>query len=322
MRVFVVGGGVIGSLFAAHLARVSEVWVLTRREGHAEALNRDGLRVSGKSEFVAELSATANPEELPPFELAIVCTKATDLDSAIARMARSIPPSAVMMTTQNGLGAETIIQRHGSWEIIAGVTFMSGIRHSDTYVEYELDTPTWIGPGEPAPSWETVVEVAELIEKAGLKVQAMEDVRPAQWSKLIFNATVNVVSALTELSHNRHFREEDQLWSLGHLVHELMEEGKQVADAAGIALYEDPWEMNLHAVRRGETDSGAYRHLPSMLEDVLARRPTEVDFITGELVKTGIRYGVSTPLHLALYRLIKAKESAWVEKSSPTLSLA
>jgi len=319
MRVCVVGGGVIGSLFAAHLARVSEVWVLTRRESHAEALNKEGLRISGKSEFVAKLNATANPKELPPFELAIVCTKATDLDDAIAGLADSVPPDAVVMTTQNGLGAEAIIQRHGPWKIIAGVTFMSGIRHSDTYVEYELDTPTWIGPGEPAPSWETVVKVADLIEQAGLKVQAMKDVRPAQWSKLIFNATVNVVSALTELSHNHHFREEDHLWSLGHLVHGLMEEGMQVARAAGITLYEDPWEMNLHAVRRGETDSGAYRHLPSMLEDVLARRPTEVDFITGELVRTGIRHGVQTPLHLALYRLIKAKESAWVDQS-PTVS--
>jgi 2-dehydropantoate 2-reductase len=91
----------------------------------------------------------------------------------------------------------------------------------------------------------------------------------------------------------------------------LVDEGKRVAMGAGIELYEDPWEMNLHAVGRGETSDGAYRHNPSMLDDVLARRPTEIDFITGQLVQAGIRYGVEVPLHLALYQLVKAKESAW-----------
>ena len=51
-----------------------------------------------------------------------------------------------MMTVQNGIGSEEVVQRHGDWPIVSGVTFMSGTRHSDTHVEYELDTPTWLGP--------------------------------------------------------------------------------------------------------------------------------------------------------------------------------
>src|SRR6266516_2701914 len=69
-------------------------------------------------------------------------------------------------------------------------------------------------------------------------------VRPAQWSKLIFNSSVNAVAALAELPHSFHFAEEGQFSDLGHLLHALIEEGKRVAEAAGVKLYEDPWEMN------------------------------------------------------------------------------
>jgi len=310
MRICVVGAGAIGSLFAGHLGRTSEVWILTRREEQARELEAEGLRVSGKSEFITPVRATADSASLPVFDLAIVCTKATDLDEAMSHLA-GLSPEAVIMTTQNGLGAEEIVRRHGSWPVISAVTFMSGTRHSDSHVEYELDAPTWLGPGEQGPSRDTAFAVAELLVDSGLHAQAMDDVRPAQWSKLIFNATVNSISALTELPHDHHFREQDELWSLGNLVLRLVDEGKRVAKGAGIELYEDPWEMNLHAVGRGETSDGAYRHNPSMLDDVLTRRPTEIDFITGQLVQAGIRYGVEVPLHLALYQLVKAKESAW-----------
>ena len=83
---------------------------------------------------------------------------------------------------------------------------MSGTRHSDTHVEYILDTETWLGPYGDTP-FELVEEVAGLIVASGLKARAFADLRPAQWSKLIFNATVNAVAALTGLPHDRHFAE-------------------------------------------------------------------------------------------------------------------
>ena len=308
-RIAVVGAGAIGSLFAAHLARVAEVHILVRRQAHADAINENGLRISGKADFVARPHATSDARTLPPCDLLVLSTKATDLDEAMLPL-EGHDAGAVVMTTQNGLGAEEIVGRHGPWRVISGVTFMSGIRHRDDHVEYELDAPTWIGPGEHAPApWPLVQDVARLVEAAGLHIEAMADVRPAKWSKLIFNATVNGVAALTGLPHDHHFGEEAQLADLGHLVHELMEEGKNVAASIGVELYEDPWEMNLQAIKRGETAAGSYRHYPSMLEDVLAKRRTEVDFITGQLVRAGLRGGVDVSLHLALYRLIRGKEA-------------
>ena len=162
MRTCVVGAGSIGSLLAAHLATVTDVVVLTRRAEHARALNSEGLRVSGRHDFTARVTAAADARDLPEFDL-------------------------------------------------------------------------------------------------------------------------------------------------GNLVYGLVEEGKQVADASGVELHEDPWEMNVLATRRGS------RHYPSMLEDVEARRPTEVELINGALVREAERCGVSVPLQTALYRLVKAREASYSE---------
>jgi 2-dehydropantoate 2-reductase len=308
-RVCVVGGGVIGSLYAAHLARQVEVWVLARREEQARALNEEGLRVSGKSELVGSVRATTDPRELPDFQLGILATKATELDAAAAALAGRFE-GATIMTIQNGLGAEEIVQAHGAWPVISAVTFMSGFRHSDAHVEYELDTETWLGPY--TAGYEQVEAVHDLLVESGLRARAFRDLRPAQWSKLIFNATINSVAAVTDLPHVGQFAACDGPADLGNLIRDLMDEGKTVAAAAGVELHEDPWEMNVLAVRRGETEAahGTYAHVPSMLADIRAGRPTEVDFITGALVREGERLGVPVPLQTALYRLVKAREAA------------
>ena len=310
-RVCVVGAGVIGSLYAGHLASVAEVSVLCRREEQARALG-DGLRISGKSDLRAQVTATTDAAALPDFDLGIVATKATDVGDAAGRLAGRFP-GATMMTIQNGLGAEEIVREHGSWPLISAVTFMSGVRHGDAHVEYELDTETWLGPYGGTTTYEQVQEVEGLLRSAGLRARAFPDLRPAQWSKLIFNATVNPTAALTDLPHVSQFAAVDRPSDLGHLVRDLVDEGKRVAEAAGVELHEDPWEMNVEAVRRGETEaaSGTYAHNPSMLEDVRAHRRTEVDFITGALVREAERLGVPVPLHTAMLRLIKARESGW-----------
>jgi 2-dehydropantoate 2-reductase len=217
------------------------------------------------------------------------------------------------MTIQTGLGAEEIVRAHGGWPLVSAVTFMSGVRHGDTHVEYELDTETWLGPYAATTTFERVQAIERLLVDAGLRARAFADLRPAQWSKLIFNATVNTVAALTGLPHVAAFAAVSGSTDLGHLVCGLMDEGKRVAAAAGVDLHEDPWEMNVLAVKRGETEQahGAYAHVPSMLEDVNSQRRTEVDFITGALVREAERLGVPVPLHEAMYRLVRAKETSW-----------
>jgi len=305
-RVCIVGCGAIGSLYAVHLARVVEVWAFVRREEHALALKRDGLRVSGKHEFHVSLKATSRREEIPDCDLAIVATKARQVEESFAPVGHHFNHGAVL-SAQNGLGSEELIAEHTSGQIIRGTTFMSGTRHSDTHVQYELDTATWMGPFEPRHTpFAVVKEAAELIVAGGLRAEALPDARPAQWSKLIFNASVNAVSALTGLPHSPHFADETRPASLGHLLHDLIDEGKRVAEAAGVRLHEDPWAMNKIGAMTN--------HPPSMLYDARHQLPTEVDFLSGAIAREALRAGVSAPLHTAVYQLIKGKEASWTYK--------
>jgi 2-dehydropantoate 2-reductase len=302
-RVCIIGCGSIGSLYAAHLAKVTEVSAFVRRPEHAEALNRDGLTVSGTHQFHSKLHASHDPGRLPEFDLGIVSSKATQTAGAVRPVAHLFKNGAIL-SAQNGLGGEEIIADLTKTFVIRGTTFMSGTRHSDTHVQYELDTATWMGPFEPTNTpFAIVQEAAELLVSSGLKAVALQDARPAQWSKLIFNASVNAVSALTELPHSYHFAAETGFADLGQLLHALIDEGKQVASGLGIQLHEDPWEMNKIGA---QTD-----HPPSMLYDVRHKLKTEVDFLGGAIARQAQRAGIPAPLHTALYRLIKGKEASW-----------
>jgi 2-dehydropantoate 2-reductase len=302
-RVCIIGCGAIGSLYAAHLAGVAEVWALVRRPEHARALNQHGIRVSGVHDITARIKAETDPERLPPCTLGIVATKATQTEGGFAQVGHLFDHGAVI-SAQNGLGSEEILAQYTKGYVIRATTFMSGARHSDTHVQYELDTATWLGPFEPTHTpFELVQRAADLIVAGGLKAEAMRDARPAQWSKLIFNASVNGVSALTELPHSREFAVEDNFSDLGHLLHELIAEGGRVAAAAGVELHDDPWKMNEIGA---QTD-----HPTSMLYDVQHRLSTEVEFLSGAIAREAQRLGIPAPLHTALYRLIKGKEASW-----------
>jgi 2-dehydropantoate 2-reductase len=299
--VCVIGAGAIGSLIAAHLARIASVSILVRRAEHARSLQERGLRVSGLAEFTSAIQvATTSPTELPPFEIAFVATKATEVEH-VARALHGRCPEALMVTIQNGLGVEERLRRHGPWPIVAGTTLMGGVRHDDTHVEYELAAPTWLGPYGSVP-FATVARVAGLLERAGLMAVAFPDLGPARWSKLVFNAAVGSIAALTDLPHSPPFADEQ---GLGGLVRAVIDEGVRVATAEGIELLEDPWELNVRAARDG------YAHVPSILLDVRARKPTEVDFNVGAIVRCAERHGIDAPLSEALYHLLKAKESAY-----------
>jgi 2-dehydropantoate 2-reductase len=302
-RVCIIGCGSIGSLYAAHLAKVSEVWAFVRRPEHARALNEQGLRVTGTHSFHINLRASYQPAEMPQFDLGIVSSKATQIAEAVGPVAHLFQKGAIL-STQNGLGSEEIIAKLANTYVMRGTTFMSGTRHSDTHVQYELDTATWLGPFEPTNTPISLVkEAADLVNSSGLKAVALEDARPAQWSKLIFNASVNSVSALTELPHSFHFAEEKNFRDLGNLLHALIEEGKQVAAGLGVKLHDDPWEMNKIGA---QTD-----HPPSMLYDIRHKLATEVEFLGGAIAKEAHRAGIPAPLHTALYQLIKGKETSW-----------
>jgi 2-dehydropantoate 2-reductase len=304
MRVCVVGCGAVGSLFAANLAQIDdvEVWAYDLDRAHVDAINRDGLRLSGAEEVVGRIRATADAGELPPCELGIVATKAMHTDAAVSAVAAALAEGAVA-SVQNGIGNEEAIAAHAS-RVIRGTTFPAGRLLAPGHVQWDVKGDTTLGPFEPQPAREEeIARLADACTRAGMPTQAVADARGPQWRKVIFNASTNPLGALTGLTHGRVCERPD----LRALVTELVNEGKAVAAAQGIRLDADPEELIDHAARKDV----AYDHKASMLQDIEAGRATEVDYLNGGIVRFGREHGVATPVNEAVWALVKGLEASW-----------
>jgi len=304
MRVCIVGCGAVGSLFAANLAQLDdvEVWAYDLAQGHVDAINAHGLRLSGAGEVVGRLSATTEAAELPPCELGIVATKAMHTEAAISATSHAFADGSVC-SVQNGLGNEEAIAKHVG-RVIRGTTFPAGRVLEPGHVQWDVKGDTTIGPFEPSPAPAPEIDrLADACTRAGLPTEAVADARGPQWRKVIFNAATNPVGALTGLTHGRVCEDPE----LRRFVSGLVDEGKAVAGAQGIELDADPEDLIDHAAR----PDVAYDHKASMLQDVEARRQTEIDFLNGGIVRFGREYGVPTPLNEAILALVRGVEESW-----------
>jgi 2-dehydropantoate 2-reductase len=304
VRVCVVGCGAVGSLFAAQLAQLDdvEVWAYDLDRAHVDAINAEGLRLTGAGEVVGRLNATVDASELPACDFGIVATKAMHTESAIAATAHAFGGGAVA-TVQNGVGNEETLARHVE-RIIRGTTFPAGKVLAPGVVQWDVKGDTTLGPFEPsAAPLEEIERLADACTRGGMPTHAVADARPAQWRKVIFNAATNPVGALTGLTHGRVCERP----LLRALVTGLVDEGKAVAAAQGIVLDADPEDLIDHAAR----PDVAYDHKASMLQDVEARRATEIEYLNGGIARFGRELGVATPLNDAVTALVKALEDSW-----------
>ncbi len=304
MRVTIVGCGAVGSLFAANLAQLDdvEVWAFDLDREHVAAMNEHGLRLSGAGEIVGKLSATTDAAELPPSDFGIVATKCMHTAAAIEATAGAFANGSVC-SVQNGVGNEEALAQHVE-RVIRGTTFPAGRVVEPGHVQWDVRGDTTIGPFEPSPAPTADVEqLADACTRGGMPTQAVADARGPQWRKLIFNAATNPIGALTGLTHGRVVEDA----GLRRLVSQLVDEGKAVAAAQGIELDADPEELIDHAAR----PDVAYDHKASMLQDVEARRPTEIDYLNGGIARFGRGQSVPTPMNDAVTALIKGLEASW-----------
>jgi 2-dehydropantoate 2-reductase len=304
VKVCVVGCGAVGSLFAANLSLLEdvEVWAYDLSREHVDAINEHGLRLSGAGDVLGHPHATADAGELPACDFGIVATKAMHTEAAIAATAHAFAGGCVA-TVQNGLGNEETIAAHVE-RVIRGTTFPAGRILEPGHVQWDVKGDTTLGPFDPRPAPLAEVErLADACTRGGMPTHAVADARGPQWRKVIFNAATNPIGALTGLTHGRVCERPD----LRALVSGLVGEGKAVAAAQGIVLDADPEELIDHAAR----PNVAYDHRASMLQDVDARRPTEIDYLNGGIVRFGREHGVPTPLNEAIWALVKGVEQSW-----------
>jgi len=302
-RICIIGCGAVCSIFAAHLAKSgeAEVWAYDVWKDHIDAIRQNGLKISGAADFTAKLNATSDARDLPRCDYGIVATKAIHTRNAIAQTAHVFDENSAVCSVQNGVGNEEIIADKVRF-VIRGTTFPAGHPIAPGHIGFDIKGDTWIGPFEPTNTpVNKVEELAGLITRSGMNTIALPDARGAQWTKLIFNAATNPVGALTQLHHGAATR----FPPTGQLFHDLIAEGEAVAKKLGIELHGDPRQL----VQKGANSPG--KHRASMLQDALAKRQTEVDFMNGAIVEWGKKVEVPTPLNQAIWELIKGLEYAW-----------
>ena len=297
VEILVFGAGAVGSFFGGLLSRGNDVTLIGRQD-HVDAIRAHGLRISGKTAMIAKPhAATRVPRGAKP-EFIFITTKAYDTGSAMSSL-HPFADRATFVTLQNGLGNAETIAKTGR-RVVAGttangVTFLGPgeIRHAGIG---ETVLGAWAGVAQ-----RDLVRLRDLLADAGLVVRITNDVRTELWSKLVVNAAINPLAALAGVPNGRLARERHLLASL----EAVSREAASVAEAEGARIDADELvHRTVLVARRTATNRG------SMLQDLDRGRRTEIDAITGAVVRAAAKHRIPVPLNEALYALIRARESA------------
>jgi len=302
MKVFVVGAGAMGCLYAAafHRAGWAVELVDTNRE-HVAAINAHGLDLETRAGRESlPLPARLPDEAQGTADLILLFTKVFHTDAALNGAKHLIGLETHVLTLQNGLGNDEAVARHVARErVLVGVASLPADLVGPGRVRSMGDGGSRLYPAFTQDE-EFAAKVAEALTNGGLKAELEPRIHEAIWEKAIFNATMNPLCALTRRTPGflgAHKQSCD-------LIHELVEEGVAVANASGIAITSQPIHDLTLVSRVDHAD-----HEASMLQDIKAGRRTEIDAINGAIVEAAKRAGIEAPRMETLWRLVKLEEA-------------
>jgi 2-dehydropantoate 2-reductase len=301
LRVVVIGAGAMGGIFASRLERAgAETVIVDTNAAIAQSIASAGLTVR-----TPDGVATTHPEvasEVPDdFDLAFVFVKAQHTAS-VADTLRSKAEHATVVSLQNGWGnADVLAGSVASERLVIGVTYHSGTATAPGVISHTGTGPTFLGPLS-GRDMTRARAVRDVLSAAVFDVEATADVETEIWKKLVLNAATLPVAAITGLPAGEVERTPEVLAVSDALAGEAV----GVARARGLAIDLGERLDRIHAVLRGAGPGKA-----SMLQDVEARRKTEIEAVTGAVVQAGATLGVATPLSTAMLGLVHGMERSW-----------
>ncbi len=279
--------------------------LVCRRSEQVLELARRGVTVYGEGgEGRAKVQAahyTAVPRS--SFDTVVVAVKAYDTVSVIETVRAAAKRGAVVVSVQNGLGPLELLERAlgGSYEVYGAALYIGARRISDTEVEYTGGDRIVIGPRRRSSVPEPASSLTDVLRSAGFRAEAVGDIEPWRWDKLAVNAAINPITAILGVPNGALGRSE----SLLGLAENVVREVALVAEAENVKLPRDP----VTALR--ETVTATSSNKSSMLQDIEARRPTEIEYINGAVVRLAVKHGIHVPYNEALYLLVKGLEDLY-----------
>jgi 2-dehydropantoate 2-reductase len=308
MNFLIVGPGAMGCLFAASLKRAGfKVTLLDYHQERAAEINARGVRVEGiGGEYVAQVPTVVG-EGPPDTDLVLVCVKSPKTMEAARGIEPWIPGGAKVMSLQNGLGnLEILAGIFGEDRVMGGVTAEGATLLGPGHVRHAGQGDTEIGPaGDPRGVVERTVSA---FNRAGFRTKSTDRVTELIWGKLIINVGINALTAITGLKNGLI----PEIEGTRLIMEDAVREAVAVAKAKGVRLpYPEPLERVKEVCRLTAAN------IASMLQDVLGRRMTEIDFINGAIVREGKTLNIPTPVNHTLTALVRAIQESYQERVRP-----
>lgn len=309
--ILIIGCGAIGGLFAAYLDPVAKVTVFDVDPAWMERVRSEGLRITGRTQKRVRPRAVSDPDELrgDRFDAMIFLVKSQHTAAAAGTVLAAVSEPSLLVTFQNGMGNAEALAQSCAWPVAHGMTLEAARLHPDGSIEHLIHGPSsWLGPVRG--SLEGVQWLGELLDRSGIPTRTVADPRGAIWSKFIFNAVMNPIGALVGGVNAARYQSPE----VCAVIDAMADECRQLARAKGITLSSDPLEM-VKKTRSGELP--ITRHAGSMALDLEAGRETEIESLTGYVVREALALGIQVPVTQTVYRLLKGLELATRIRNSP-----
>jgi len=303
-KIAIIGTGPVGGILGAHLARSGHYVVLCDiLKDHLDAIGEKGLTITGVSDITAKCErlayGTTELSNFPETDTFVICTKASILPRIIPQIAETARPGARFICNQNGLDNEDLMAKtFGPDNVLRLVPNYAGSCTGDGEIWMSFfNRPNYIGAmslqGEPFAR-----QVAAMMTEAGIDTQFTTDIKRYQWEKTVQNAALNPVCALTR----KRMKDMMDFALTESLVEDLLREGIEVAQAAGVTFEEGFFEQSIQHLK-----TVGY-HKPSMLQDVERGVMTEIDWLNGKIIEHAHARGLKAPNHSAIIKLVKGLE--------------
>ena len=307
-KVAVLGAGAMGCLFGGLMAEKGlDVVLIDVWKDHVDTINKNGLKMDGHGgDRFIKIKATTDPSTLKPVDAIIIMCKATALKIALTNAKNIIGDKTMLMSFQNGIGHEAIMQEiAGKDKVLGGTTTQASNIVGPGHIKNHGSLPSWIGEYEGGMS-DRVSDLAETFTAHNLETIAVADIKKRKWMKLFALTAIGPLSSVFNLHHTDLYITNKNQKVSRRLGKQIILETRAVAKADGVDVTEDEClEMFNKIVDSKQTNKS------SMCFDILNKRKTEIEFINGAVAKIGKNHGIKTPMNDLMYDMIMVKEGMY-----------
>lgn len=300
MKIAVIGCGAMGALYGGYLSRNNDVTLVERDPDRIAKIRADGLRIAEPdgSAAVYRPGITGDTSGMAPVDLVILFVKSMQSEAALEANRALIGRDTYLMTLQNGSGHEEVLRRFtDDAHIVIGTTQHNSAVIGNGEIRHGGSGWTHIGPlvGDAA----RLEPIREAFASCGFETDCKQDIKRLIWQKMLTNVSASVLTGVLQVPMG-FIAENPSAWAI---CETLVREAVAVAAGEGIEFDADE---KVAEVRKVCTDSPA--GLTSIYADLRDGRRTEVDTISGSVIRASERNGVPAPTHRAMVQLVHAME--------------